>query len=295
MFGYIMPCAPELKVRDEQAYRAFYCGLCRGIGRYGISSRAALTYDGAFMAALLSSLRPLTASGIAFIPPKFEEHGCAIHPMRGKYPFAADSPAMDYSSAVCIMLAEGKLRDDIRDGAPSHRAALPLIMGGYKKAVKKYPDTARGIKEALNEIAEIEKAGTPSLDDAPISFGAMLTKIALGFPGCEDSPALRELMQRIGGFIYLCDAWDDRAADQKAERYNVFNATQSDIECAAALLDMYCNSATLAYDLLDIVSCKSLLDNIVYYGMPAMAYSVLHENGKDKRGRKGADISNESI
>ena len=43
MFGYIRPLECELKVRDQALYRAYYCGLCKTIGRrYGQVARVAL-------------------------------------------------------------------------------------------------------------------------------------------------------------------------------------------------------------------------------------------------------------
>ncbi|HQQ40586.1 MAG TPA: DUF5685 family protein, partial [Clostridia bacterium] len=46
MFGYIRPLECELKVREQAEYRAFYCGLCKTIGRrYGTLERLTLSYD----------------------------------------------------------------------------------------------------------------------------------------------------------------------------------------------------------------------------------------------------------
>ena len=33
MFGYIRPCRPELKIKDEARFRAYYCGICKALGR----------------------------------------------------------------------------------------------------------------------------------------------------------------------------------------------------------------------------------------------------------------------
>ena len=56
MFGYIRPMECELKVREQQEYRAHYCGLCKAIGkRYGLLARLALNYDCAFLSAFLSA------------------------------------------------------------------------------------------------------------------------------------------------------------------------------------------------------------------------------------------------
>ena len=36
MFGYILPERPELKIREYEYFRAYYCGVCKSIAiRYG--------------------------------------------------------------------------------------------------------------------------------------------------------------------------------------------------------------------------------------------------------------------
>ena len=58
MFGYIKPYAPELKVKEQEAYRAVYCGLCKELGRsYGQLSRMTLSYDFAFLSVLAMGVR----------------------------------------------------------------------------------------------------------------------------------------------------------------------------------------------------------------------------------------------
>ena len=58
MFGYLQPFKDELKVREYEAYKSAYCGLCRRLGRdYGIISRLTLSYDCTVLAMLCVSVR----------------------------------------------------------------------------------------------------------------------------------------------------------------------------------------------------------------------------------------------
>ena len=53
MFGYVRPHNPELRMRDYECYRAYYCGLCRAMGKCtGQCSRLTLSYDFVFLAAV---------------------------------------------------------------------------------------------------------------------------------------------------------------------------------------------------------------------------------------------------
>ena len=60
MFGYVTIDKPELKIREFELYRSFYCGLCRELReRHGIPGQITLTYDMTFVVMLLSSLYEL--------------------------------------------------------------------------------------------------------------------------------------------------------------------------------------------------------------------------------------------
>ena len=53
MFGYIRTDVSEMRVRENEYYRAVYCGLCRSQGKCtGQCSRFTLNYDIVFLALL---------------------------------------------------------------------------------------------------------------------------------------------------------------------------------------------------------------------------------------------------
>ena len=50
MFGYVTANEPELKVKDFQRYKAYYCGLCHILKeKYGHVGQLTLTYDMTFL------------------------------------------------------------------------------------------------------------------------------------------------------------------------------------------------------------------------------------------------------
>ena len=65
MFGYVTVNKPEIKFKDFDMYRSFYCGLCRELReRYGIPGQISLTYDMTFVVLLLSGVyEPPTQKG----------------------------------------------------------------------------------------------------------------------------------------------------------------------------------------------------------------------------------------
>ena len=62
MFGYVTVNKPELKIREFERYRGFYCGLCDCLReKYGVSGQVTLTYDMTFLILFLTSLyEPVT-------------------------------------------------------------------------------------------------------------------------------------------------------------------------------------------------------------------------------------------
>ena len=283
MFGYITPFIPELKVKDKELYQSYYCGLCRALGKYGLGSKLSLTYDATFAAALLS--------GVCGKEPAFTRRSCAVHPMRGKNPMVEYDDIMDFCAGVCVLLAKYKLLDDAQDGLPIRKAGLPVLARGIKRAEKKYPDAAKVLHDGLEKFGRLEAAGDTDPDDAPLLFGSLLGELLSACPYLpeEARPLIRELGCKLGGYVYIIDDWDDRAEDTKRGSYNIFVLSKFDDpkETCAALLDMYINSAVLAYDLLDITVNKPLLDNIMYIGLGARAAEVLE--GKNKKKTKNEE------
>ena len=57
MYGYIVMNKPELKIREYERYRAYYCGLCKSLKTdAGMRGQISLSYDMTFLALLLSAL-----------------------------------------------------------------------------------------------------------------------------------------------------------------------------------------------------------------------------------------------
>ena len=57
MFGYVVINKPELKFKEFDVYKGYYCGLCHCLKeRYGITGQVTLTYDMTFLSLLLTSL-----------------------------------------------------------------------------------------------------------------------------------------------------------------------------------------------------------------------------------------------
>ena len=107
MFGYIKPNIPELKVRENELYKATYCGLCKSMGRNtGCFSNLTLSYDFAFLSLFRIVLKKEKA--------EFKMCKCAASPFKKK-PMLTENGALKFSSQASTILTRLKLKDNIND------------------------------------------------------------------------------------------------------------------------------------------------------------------------------------
>ena len=144
MFGYVVVNKPELKFREFDVYRAYYCGLCHSLSkRHGQSGQLTLSYDMTFLVILLSSL---------YEP----EHNvtskrCVVHPLRRQN--IISSEFTDYVADMNVILSYFKCLDDWHDD----RSVLKLA---YSKLLKK-----GSIGKNLNNV----HATSDSTDDGSVA------------------------------------------------------------------------------------------------------------------------------
>ena len=276
MFGYIRPNIPELKVREKTRYDSFYCGLCRRLSKnYGAAAKACVNYECTFAALMLSGCTENDASSCNL-------HRCPLNPLSRKRPMVeGDSPALDFAAALSVILTVNKLNDNVHDGKPLYALLKPPVLHAYKKASKQYPDAFNAIKTGLSELAQIEKESKPSEDAAAEAFGSLLGNVFKSAPLSEkQKPVFYELGHGLGRYIYLLDAWDDRADDKKKGLYNPFNLCGTGRERAEFLINISINNAVSAYNLLDMRKNNELADNIMLEGCFAAADRVFSEEDK---------------
>ncbi|MBE7014211.1 MAG: hypothetical protein E7419_03260 [Ruminococcaceae bacterium] len=259
----------ELKVKDYNIYRSYYCGLCKKLGEeFSIRARLSLNYDFAFLALVLSSL----SDGKEEI--KYEN--CFIHPLT-KRPVLKSDDYLTYSAYMSIIVTYFKLKDDVSDNKNIKSFFAYLFFKGYfKKAKKKYPKKCEIIKTILEELNIKEKENCADIDEVSDCFGRLLSEVFL--KDGEDR-ALKEFSYQLGRFIYIIDALDDIEKDIKSKNYNPFIKKYSyNNEDAKEFKKRVCSEYDLivtltlesiasAFELIDFKKNKTILQNIVYLGL----------------------------
>ena len=230
MFGYIRAHRPELKLREDEYYRALYCGLCRTMGKCtGQCSRLTLSYDFTFLALVRMALSGERA--------EFKKRRCVVHPLR-KRNMASPSPELEYCAAAAAILGYYKLADDKNDerGAKRLRAKLlkPAFSSFKKRALRikftrgELAELEKKIVKSLDELSSLEKQRLASVDRPADIFGQLMADLlSFGFEGNEERIATR-IGRHIGRWIYIIDAADDFDEDVKKSRYNPFSCLYGD-------------------------------------------------------------------
>lgn len=261
MFGYVTANKPELKIREFGRYKAFYCGLCRRLGKNnGTVSRLTLSYDMTFLILLLSSL---------YEPKEHQErHHCLIHP--GKKQWMIYNPITDYASDMNVLLSYYHFQDDWEDERSiAGLCGAKVFAGRAKKIAGQYPRQAKVIREQLGRLAELEQKGISEPDDISRPFGELMSEL---FVYQEDAfqDILRSFGFYLGKYIYLLDAFMDLEKDLKKGSFNPFreSADRDDFEeTMHRMLEGTIRQAVAEFEKLPLEQDLPILRNILYEGV----------------------------
>ena len=278
MFGYVQPYKPELKIKEYDAFRGYYCGLCKAIrDKYTHAARFMLNYDCAVLSLLIASM--------CDDMPQVCRERCIASPLKKKT--IVHAPAADYAATVNVLLGCGKILDTVRDERKlSARILLMMYRRVYRRARKDCPELAAAFDERLDNLHGLEAAGCASIDAVASEFAHMLAAVFASAPGIDDAQKkpLWHFGYNLGRWIYIADAVDDIERDHKTGAYNVFlqdgagdiKERKNEIQDEAAFnLKISLAEACKAYELLAIKHDKALLDNIMYMGLAKKTEDIL--------------------
>lgn len=285
MYGYVRTHTPELRVREQEYYRAVYCGLCRTMGKCtGQCSRMTLSYD--------MTLFALVRLALTGTQPTFKRRRCLAHPTR-KRPMAEPCDELAFCACASAILMHYKVKDDLQDERGLKRTAAtavsPFVASMRRRAMKRgYGDMDGGVYRSMKALSELEASRLPSADEPATLFGELMgSLLAYGLKGNQAKLAYTVGLH-VGRWVYLIDAADDYAEDMKYHRYNALACLYGDPsmteltegkrqEIKTALLAELMELER-AFDLLDTSDQPNLsgvLSNILYEGMPREAERVL--------------------
>ncbi len=280
MFGYVKPFKPDMKMREFEAYQSVYCGLCRQLGRsFGPFAKLTLSYDFTFLSML--------AMAMSDEEPKSQTGACPANPFKKRL-FVKENAASEFSADCAMIIFYYKVKDSLADRGFLEKLravfAYPFAALARKKAAKRQPDIDAAMAQTTKSQAKIEHAGSALTDEAAQPTAQSLSIIfSMLTDDNVQKRVLTQLGYLLGRYIYLCDAFDDIEKDIKLKNYNPFVISSKEKPAdeiyaqAKASLNLTMAAISAAYELLNIRRFKTILDNIIYQGLPSTVQSIVQK------------------
>ncbi len=296
MLGYIRPWTDELLMKDYKRYRAVYCGVCKRLGAlHGQFSRLALSYDACFLALFF----------LAFVEDEAEmkEEACLSHPLT-RHLTAQAHPILDFAAGLTCYLGLAKFRDDKRDGEALTSLVPSLVLRrGGKKFQAEYPELVPLIEAELQASWQYEQAhgaqlSPNSIDQAELfardmaeGSGRLLALIfkqatQLSNPqvfGQAKYIHIAELLgQKLGAWVYLIDALDDKEGDEAKDRFNPYRGLRAEdyLPLAMKLLAEEQGQADSLAALFPYYKDAAIIENILHVSLQQQVNRVLVKKDK---------------
>ncbi len=272
MFGYIVPEKPELKMREYEIYRGYYCGICKAIGkRHGQILRMTLNYDSVLLAMVIDGLLDEKLAAKA--------ERCIAHPVQKRL-VIKENQGIDYASDLHIILAYYKLQDDFQDDRSMKALfGMALLNRSVKKLMKKYEKPCIIIKDTLTELTALEKQKSDSLDMVSEQFALLMEAVFSGYELGEDTKRIKEFGFHLGKWIYTVDAYDDLEEDKNSGSYNPFLVNNTETigakQRAEFSLMYHLGRMSEILNELKLVKNREIIENILYLGMLKKTHQVL--------------------
>lgn len=274
MFGYVTPCKMELKMKDYEKFKAYYCGLCISIkNNIGNIPRVSLNYDMTFLALLLDSLE---CNNQVYMKKR-----CLFHPANKKI-ILKDNAPLKYAAFCNISLSYFKVLDDVYDENSLKGKIMYLCL---KRYLSNMPDNFKNIfeniKNKLESLYTLEKSSqSMSIDALSHPFGDLTGFILKSYNNYNASVEdLYLLGYNLGKWIYIIDALDDLKKDMQKNKFNAINVCFNDknlcydnfiIEIMPRIdfiLGTCAAQCTNIFNKLPIKKNKELIYNILQYGL----------------------------
>ena len=279
MLGYVKPFKPELKIKEYECYKGYYCSLCKALGKnYGIFSRLFLSFDATFFLIFCFSVKNGNVT--------FKEGRCPFNPVKKCFYTDIDNNEFLLTSSLSVIIFFNKLNDGIRDSSLFKRIlyylAYPFVYFKYKKAKSIYPDIDEIINLSMQKQSELEKSNNSSVDLSCEPSACALGKcFALLTENENEKTKYYRFGYNLGRFVYLCDAFDDMKSDEKSNNYNVFVNNGYSDERIISVIRMSIGEAVNALEEIEIKSNYNIIDNTVRFGLDEQLCKIMERRGKD--------------
>lgn len=217
MQGYLKPNFKEMPLELKKEYKAFYCGLCKALKKQcGYIGIASLSYEITSLVILLSGLQGCR---------KKVFHGsCCISPFVPVSYVDYFSDELVCAANLSFLIACYEVKDNVHDiGGFRWRTIDKLLNKKIDRPVNALNEDFLQIRNAVYEYYATEHKKSVTYQEVVEASGVLVENLA--FPlikncDCDVLDNLKELVNLLGKWIYLLDAYDDLASDIKNGNFN---------------------------------------------------------------------------
>ncbi len=287
MYGYVIPDKPNMFMKDYTLYRAFYCGLCKSIGKKCSQlMRFTTNYDMTFLNVLYHALFNKDI--------EISNETCILNPIRKKSVVKDDKLTHDIID-VNNILTHYKCVDDVLDDKSITKKIADdfVIKKYYKKSARKFKNIKEIVSKGYSDLRELEKSNCSSIDRVSHPFACILKGIAKELFLDKYTDEIGEIMYALGKWVYLMDAVDDIDEDFENKKFNLFLVNYDYIDRKKFLLDkhddiefalMNCyNTISKNFESIKLEKYEGVLTNILWYGILQSTKDILTRSEKCKK------------
>lgn len=288
MFGYVIPDKMNMFMKDYYNYRAYYCGLCKRIGKdCGQLMRISTNYDMVFF--------DMFCHAVLDVKPQYNDEPCILSPKKKRVTIGDE--LTDKIVDINTLLIYYKLLDDKLDGKKasiSKSLARNLVVSGkYKKAKNNFPALDSFLDSEYARLRQMENENKASIDMLADPFANMLREAGKTILGDKSTSYIEDMFYFLGKWVYIIDAVDDTENDFKNKEFNpffvgydyqnqdkFFEDRGKELEF---LLKSSYNSICNAYKNIELKFNEGAITNIIWYGILMRTEDILGRKGDCKK------------
>ena len=207
MFGYLKVARNWVGHDVYVNYRQHYCSLCFSLWNdYGLLSRFLLSYEVTFLSCLLNGNESEGGNG--------RKEACFSLKRKKRQKVGST----DYFSSISILLAYGKVLDDMNDQKTfSSFFFKHLLKPKYRKAVRRYPEMNDLLNRMYEQIDKMESEGA-SMFPLTSCFSEKMIEIVSLYRQLSEQET--RILSFVFSWVYFIDAVDDLEDDRKHSLFN---------------------------------------------------------------------------
>ena len=287
MFGYVLPDKPNMFVKDYAEYRAFYCGLCKSIGKKCSQvMRFTTNYDITFLNVLYHAVFNKDV--------EIAEEGCILGPFKKKAIVKDDELTRDIID-VNNILAHYKCIDDVIDNKSGTKWAFDkiLLKKHYKRSKVNFNNIDSLVSKGYDDLRKLEKENVASTDRVADPFANIMKGIAQELFRDKYTEDLGDMMYALGKWVYLVDAIDDIDDDYKNKKFNLFLVNYDYIDKKTFLVEKHDELEFIltssekviedSFSKIKVEKYEGVLTNVLWYGIKAKTKDILTRSEKCKK------------